>query len=118
MDRRGLVEASDRMEQANAVIIQEVPDLAEEFAIMPLSDVFEHADSDDAVEGPRLLPVIAEMETHPIGQTSRSSPLLASRTLLHAKGDPVHPAPQRSAQDRVPCRPSQSRYRERSILAD
>src|ERR1700680_4270019 len=84
IDRRGLVEAAGGMEQANAVIVQQVSDLAEELAIVPLSDVFEHADGDDPVEGPRLLAVIAEMETDAIDQTGGPSPRLASGMLLHA----------------------------------
>ena len=63
------------MEQANAVIVQQVSDFAEELGIVSLSDVFEHADGDDPVERPRLFPVIAEMELDVIGQTSGSSVL-------------------------------------------
>ena len=65
---------SDRVEQAHAVVRQEVANFGEELIEMALADVLEHPDGDDAIVLSRLFAIIEQLELHLVVKTRRFRP--------------------------------------------
>jgi hypothetical protein len=62
------------MDKRDAIRFQTAVDRIEVRLIMADPDMFEHADRDDAIEGPGDRPVIQQPEVHTLGQTRRLGP--------------------------------------------
>ncbi len=75
------------MEQANAVVGEQIFDLVEEFDVMTGSDMFEHADRHDAVERIVLLAVIQKLKRYIIHQAGVCGAALADFVLLGGQGN-------------------------------
>ena len=84
----GRAHMPDGMDQRDPVIVQEVIDLGEEFAVMVDPDVFEHSDRDNAIEAPRHLAIILELEADAVAHASTLGPALGAFVLLLGKRDP------------------------------
>src|ERR1700730_13421239 len=82
---RWAVPTSDRVEQHESIISQQVIALPEKRVVIPLADVFEHANGDDAIEFFRDLPIILNAKL--AGKPFRSGPLLRNSHLFVEKID-------------------------------
>src|SRR5271169_4968556 len=58
------VSVADRMDQCHAVIGEQLSDLSEILAVVSDTDMLEHADRDDAIVPPSLMPIVFEQEPH------------------------------------------------------
>src|SRR3546814_20643380 len=65
------------MQHEDAVVVEQVADLAEELGIVLLADVLEHADRDDAVVLVAVLAVVAQVELHAVVAAGQLGALLA-----------------------------------------
>ena len=75
------------MDEGDAIFLEQVADLAEEFAVVADAHVLEHADRDDAVEGRVHVPVVLQAEVDPALQPPLADAGAGGRRLLLGEGD-------------------------------
>ena len=74
--------AADGVQQHDSVVGQQLLHFGEELPVVRRAHMLEHAHRDDAVEGARLLAVVAQMEAHPIAQARGAARSLRQLVLL------------------------------------
>ena len=70
------------MEHADAILGEQVSHGSKKFRIMIDTDMFEHADRDDAVVCSALFSVVAKVKANPLGQPGFSGALVGNFQLL------------------------------------
>src|ERR1700694_5520090 len=78
------------MHDRHAIVGEQIADSGEEFGVVALSDMLEHADRDDAVEGALDLAIIAEMKPHARTKTAFLRARFAAMELLGAERHAGH----------------------------
>src|ERR1700729_2213107 len=61
--------AADGMEKHHPIVLEQSPDLGEEFVVPDDADVLEHADRDNAVEGFADIAIVLQPKFDPVGET-------------------------------------------------
>ena len=88
--RAGRIALGDAVDQGDAVVAQQLGELAEEHPIVGQADVLEHADRNDPVEAAALLPVVAKREADLSFQALALRPGLRVGQLLRRQSDAGH----------------------------
>ena len=84
------VDPADRVDQHHAIGRQQVAALVVEGAVMGGADMFEHADRDDAVEGPLHVAIVDQFEPDMVGDAGVLRPLPRHLELFLREGDAGH----------------------------
>ena len=89
VDRRR-AEAADRMQDHDAVRLQQRRAFVEEGAVVVDADMLEHADRDDAVEALREVAVVPDLEMNAVFQPFRAGAFGGDRVLFGRQRDAEH----------------------------
>ncbi len=75
------------MEQHHPIIFEQVPDFGEELVVSVRPDVLEHADRDDAVEGPAHVAIVLQAKFDPVREARLARAIGRDSELLLGQGD-------------------------------